>query len=105
MKKNSCKSIFSFLVLFYHRLLYIVATFISAASLFVSLSCGVVALTPVKGPADSAFYSMAGLISLAALVLFMLAGGIVLQLRIIRLWSENFIENKNNPLQSSQDTQ
>ena len=79
------------------------AAFISAASLLVSLICGVVALTPVKGSADSAFYSVAGLIALVALVLFILAGGVILQLKIIRFWSGQVIEVNRGHLSSSQD--
>lgn len=104
MQKITCKSICSCLVPFYHRLLYIVAAFISAASLLAFLICVVVALTPVKGPADSAFYAMAGLIALVALVLFMLAGGVMLQLKIVRFWAGNLIEIKSNQLLTSQDT-
>lgn len=71
--------------LLHERVLRIVVTGVSAASLVVALVCGATALTPVKEPADSAFYSFAGVIALAALVLFMLAGGVILQLRMLRI--------------------
>lgn len=72
----------------YEWVLWLVAIGVSVVSMIVALVCGIVAMTPVKGPADSAFYSLSGAIALTALVLFMLAGSVMLQLRMIRMLRE-----------------
>lgn len=88
MQNNVLLSSCSCLAPLYYQLLRVVATGLSVAALVVALVCGIVALTPVKGPGDSAFYALSGVIALTALVLFMMAGSVMLQLRMIRMLSE-----------------
>lgn len=88
MKITPKLSLHTWLKGLHERVLRLVATGVSVVSLIVALACGIVALTPVKGPADSAFYSLSGVIALTALVLFMMAGSVMLQFRMIRILNE-----------------
>ncbi|EMW2203318.1 MULTISPECIES: hypothetical protein [Citrobacter] len=103
MQTNGFLSLSSCLAPLYYRLLRIVATGLSATALVVALVCGIVALTPVRGPGDSAFYSLAGFIALAALVVFLLAGNVMLQLRMVRILTEHSLNTTGSMPHSPQD--